>query len=463
MPRASHHTAPVRSMPAALDTADLWANEVVPNVPADLEAQARALGAWRRRRAFASATDLLRGVLAFVLITTSLQHLGAWAVCAGVADISAAAWHKCLIRCRPWLAWLLMELLTPPTPPPASSWPAVRGTILLVDATCLGRVGGSGDDWRWHMAYDLTRGRLAQVTLTERAGGEHLGHYALQPGDLVVADSGYGYRRSVALVNAQQADVIIRIRPTTFPLETASGHVVDVVAALQRRGPPVRTWDGWCTTADGERFQVRLIAGQLTPQAAAAARRRARQTAKKRGRCVRAATLVVAGWVLLITTLPERAWDAAAVLRLYRARWQIELVFKRMKSIMRMGTLRARTPASLEVTLLALLVAWMLQETEARRVRSVLQQLTGAPERTVSSWWLTTLSVDVLRQQVRGAWGQARVQACLPRLQRFLSSHTRRDRGHQETDVRAWLARRPMPTIQVDEGHAWEPDWDLAA
>jgi hypothetical protein len=295
---------------------------------------------------------------------------------------------------------------------------------------------------------------LAQVTLTDQAGGEHLGYYRLQPGDIVVADNGYGYRRSVATVCKQQADLIIRVRPATFPFEQADGQVVDVVARLRKRGASVRAWHGWCTDAEGERYRVRLIAAKLPPAEAAAARRRARQNARDHGRTVQPQTLLVAGWVLLITTLPLARWDAPAVLRLYRVRWQVELVFKRMKSILRLGQLRGRTRASIEAQVLALLVAWALQAADAAWARQQLARLGHTAPAIVSSWTLTVLSVDVLRQQVRGSWGQARLHTCLPRLQRFLTSRPRQDRAQQETAVRAWLERRPPPSLIVLEAAA---------
>jgi hypothetical protein len=431
---------------------DLWATEIVPHLPPDLDEQARILGAFQRRRALACASDLLRALLASVLLTTSLQHLGAWAVLADVAAISAPAWHKRLIRSSAWLLWLLGEVLAAP-PPPCRLIPQASGNILLVDATRLGQPGGTGDDWRLHTAYNFTIGRLVQVSVTDQQGGEHLGYYRLQPGDIVVADNGYGYRRSVATVRKQQGHLVIRVRPSTFPFEQTDGAVVDVMALLRKRGPTVREWAGWCTDADGERYRVRLIAAKLPANEAAAARKRARRNATKHGRTVQATTLEVAGWVLLITTLPCNCWDAAAVLRLYRVRWQVELVYKRMKSILRLATLRGRTAASLAASIRALLVAWALQEAEAAWVRQHLARLAQTTH-IPSSWTLTALSVDTLRQQVRGHWGQARVHTCLPRLQRFLSSRARQDREHQETTVRAWLDRCPHPSLVLQEDTA---------
>ena len=287
--------------------------------------------------------------------------------------------------------------------------------------------------------------------MTDQSGGEHLGYYRLQPGDIVVADTGYGYRRSVATVCKQQADLGIRVRPATFPFEQADGQVVDLVARLRKRGPGVRAWRGWCTDGDGERYQVRLIAAKLPPAEAAAARRRARQNARDHGRTVQPQTLLVAGWVLLITTVPGARWDAPAVLRLDRVRWQVELVFKRMKSILRLGQLRGRMRARIEAQVLALLVAWALQAEEAAGVRQHLARVGHGALGLVSSWTLRVLSVDVLRQQVRGGCGPARLHACLPQLQRFLTSRTRQDRAHQETAVRAWLERRPTPSLVVLE------------
>lgn len=450
MSSRSHHTRCASAPQPTLAAPDLWASEIVPHLPADLEQQARILGAFQRRRALNCATDLLRALLAAVLIASSLQHLAAWAVLTDVADISAPAWHKRLIRSIPFLEWLLAELLAPPLPP-LRIFPRATGNILLVDATCLRQRGGSGADWRLHTAYNFSTGRLAQVTLTDQSGGEHLGYYRLQPGDIVVADNGYGYRRSVASVCKQQAHVLMRIRPSTFPFEQQNGQVVDVVAQLRKRGPAVREWRGWCRDADGERYRVRLIAAKLPPAEAALARKRARQRARDHGRKVQASTLELASWVLVITTLPELRWDAAMVLRLYRVRWQVELVFKRMKSLLHMGQIQASKRESVEARVMALLVGWALQEAEAALVREQLTRLGQGEVRLPSTWVMTVVSAEVLRQQVRGGWGAARLHSCLAQLQRFLTTRRRVRREHQETSMRAWLERLPRPNLVLED------------
>ncbi len=162
----------------------------------------------------------------------------------------------------------------------------------------------------------------------------------------------------------------------------------------------------------------------------------------------------------------DHQWTAEEILHLYRARWQIELVFKRINQLLRAQIIRSTTAVQAEATVRLLLVAWVLHEQEAACVRIHLRSLhqqvcqavpsaralgtaLGGP--AVSSWVLASVCLATLRSQVLGQWCWVRLHTCLPRLLRFLCPSPRH-RTHQETVIRTWLLQHGFTDIRPMEG-----------
>jgi IS4 transposase len=72
---------------------------------------------------------------------------------------------------------------------------------------------------------------------------------------------------------------------------------------------------------------------------------------------------------MVFTTLPATLLGASGVLELYRYRWQIELAFKRLKQLLKLGRLPHKTLDIARTWILAKLVVALLLETLYRNAR----------------------------------------------------------------------------------------------
>jgi hypothetical protein len=436
---------------------DQWEQEVLPRLPEGWQQQARDLGAFSRVRQLRDPGDLLRGLLAYEVSVRSLRHLGAWSVLIGLGDLSDRAWSKRLRRSCAWLSWMLTRKLA--VSACQSPWLVRHGLrrVLLVDGTHLRCEGKGGQVWRVHSAFDLLAGQLSQVQVTTNQVGEHWELFEVQEGDLLVSDSINGDAGRLAWVLEQQAHAVVRFTPQTLPLYDEQGQSIDLLCWLKGRHAPagrVVSREVWIRDERGQLLALRLVALRLTAEQRQAAVRRKRKKAKQDKRQVQEQTLSLAGWLLLVTTLPAQDWSAAEVLALYRARWHVELFFKRLKQLLDTHRLRCEHAESVRASILLWLLAWVLQEDELVRARLFLQEAVALPEElaqaaampepqlgqeaAISEWMLATLSLDLLRQQVQGYVTAARFRECLPRLQRFLRGSPRQ-RTHWYSQVCHWL------------------------
>lgn len=74
--------------------------------------------------------------------------------------------------------------------------------------------------------------------------------------------------------------------------------------------------------------------------------------------------LATAGCLMLVTSLPRDAWPALRLLDLYRRRWQVELAFKRLKSLIGLEALRLHDSELVGVWMHAVLLVALLIDHE---------------------------------------------------------------------------------------------------
>jgi hypothetical protein len=406
-----------------LDATDEW-NSLCAPWRAELEASVRETKALQRKRKIRSASDLLRLALAYSQCDWSLQQLGAWATAMHVSatSMSDTAIQERLRGCRAWLSRLVGRLLEDVAAVPVQSGLRVR----LIDATVLCQPGSKGTDWRVHLSWNAGRLCLDGIELTDAHSGESLSRHAAQPGDIGVADRGYAHRPGLGVWLAQGAQVVVRTNGQNLPLETGLNEKLDLSHWLPTAPASSQVWTRpvWVSTPSG-RFGLRLIARRLPPAAAAAAMRRLNKTARKTGRTPNALSQLLTGWVLLVTNLPAEQWSDAAVLGLYRLRWQVELVIKRAKSLVQLDHLRAKDPALVQVYLLGKIISLLLLDRWTRQQVAQLAEWVADTTHPLSLWRWTALWADQLRAIVRGHFTLKIFLAALPQLKRYLHDRPR--------------------------------------
>ena len=184
---------------------------------------------------------------------------------------------------------------------------------------------------------------------------------------------------------------------------------------------------------------LRMIS-KSNPEKAEEARRRARlrNQRKQLRHQPTENTLFAAGFILLLTNLPAQNWSLPLVLSLYRMRWQIELVFKRLKSLIQYDHVRAKDPRLAQTYLLAkLLVALMLDDLN-HQTRCSQPDWFLSLERPVSISRLTQYHLESFRQLVWGRWPIQHPPHLLIVLQRYFCDSPR-VRLQQLAWARAWV------------------------
>jgi len=319
-------------------------------LPADLDQSARENGAMQRKRGqISNAEQLLRLILMHVAGGLSLEQTVSRARVRGLASLNAMALHKRLCASQRWLQALtghLLKDLQAHLHQNEDCW-AIGRRVRILDATNVQEPGSTGSDWRVHYSLRLPELCCDFFELTDGHGAESLNRLPVEPGDLVLVDRGYNDRKAVSAVLECGGQVIMRYNSGSFPLLEPTGESFEALEKL--RALEIGQTAEWPVRFLGDhrrRIPARLCALRKSAEQARRARLRIERKARHRGSEVRPETLEYANYVVILSTLDPQEMKLPVVLEFYRARWQVELAFKRLKSLLEMGQLPKKKEAS---------------------------------------------------------------------------------------------------------------------
>jgi hypothetical protein len=326
-------------------------------LPSNLDELAKSSGAVVRWRNIKNGNELVRLNLAYVVEDLSLRSTAAWSAHSELAEMKDTSVLHRLRHSVPLLEIVLAHLLNFRVRGESAEGP----TMKLNDATVISIPGSKGTDWRIHAVYNPITARLSSIEVTDFKGGESLGRHPYQPGDVVIGDRGLAHARGIHAVDADGAYSLLRMHWQNIRLTDEANQPLELNDILARAklgdtgtiiSVPLKT----------KMVRARLIVRPQPPAATEKARANLRRNAAKKGRTPSDLALRLAGYFCVLTTIPVELASDEVILELYRIRWQIELFFKRCKSLLRLDHLRADDPQLVKSYCLCKLIEVVLIE-----------------------------------------------------------------------------------------------------
>lgn len=309
-----------------------------------------------------TAASLLQLILVHAVADLPLRQTVTLVGEAGGPVISPMRLHMKMRRAEPYLHALVSQLAELPGRGTASWWGGYE--VVLVDGSTVCGPGATAIDARLHTVVRLHDLACVHVAVTGVEEGETLTRYPWAPNQLVVADRGYANAPGLAAVVRAGAHVLVRLNRGALPLWQPDGRPFEVLPALRTlRRHRANGWrvEARYTDAEGVVHPIRgrLCAFRLPCAEAAKARA---WVLREQGANASAETLEASQYVALFTTMSRARLSAARSIELYRLRWQLELQFKRWKSLCGLDRLPNYRDDTIRAWLYAKLLAALLVE-----------------------------------------------------------------------------------------------------
>jgi hypothetical protein len=334
-------------------------------LPEGWEAKAKELGAFKRARKIKTPGELLRLVLLYLTEGKSFAGTSALIQLLGEASLNKIAVFNRMQKCGPWLKWICEHiyrqaglLIDKPL------WLEGRN-VLLVDGSEDVKCGEQKQYFMLHYSIDLFTLSEREFLITDMRTGEKLVNFNdIRPNDIVIGDRAYGTLPGIAHLMSRQADYILRIRAGCFSIYDENSEKIELLeqfSGLQEG--EIAEITGYCKINDQYEL-VRFCALRKDEVSERKGLKRlVKENQRKQGG--KAVTELQQGYnkyIIVVTSLGQEI-TAAQVLDLYRARWQIEIAFKRLKSIFCYNEMPARLAENIRTWFYGKLLLSALCET----------------------------------------------------------------------------------------------------
>jgi hypothetical protein len=284
--------------------------------------------------------------------------------------ITDVGFMKRFANCNDWFKWINRHLIEERTAIYNIPEKLKSKRVIAIDASKIVSKGAVKQTWCLHYAFELFSMSTAEFHITSQEVGETLDNFTLRADDLVIADRAYATITGIERCSNSEADFIMRVRNKAFKLYDESGNDIKLTEDLLQN-----ITDNECLDKiiyykpDRKNLKpVRLCAVKKSDEEIAYEQAELRKKQSKKQTVISDDTKLSHNYFFVLTSLNEE-FTADEIFKLYRLRWQAEMLFKRYKSILNLGSLPTKTAKSSEAWLnckmmIALLIEKMLSSVD---------------------------------------------------------------------------------------------------
>ncbi|MBR0343084.1 MAG: transposase [Oscillospiraceae bacterium] len=336
------------------------------NMPEGYEDACYETKAIVRKRDIKDPNDLMMLVLFHLLTGCSLIEVSEISKLAKLGDISDVAFMKRFSNCGEWFKWILTKIQE-----------KTRGTIkyevpeklkqyriLAVDASDVKEKGKSSRIFRLHFALDIVHMHAALYNITDNSVGEHLRNYDLSPNDLVLADRVYSCVSGIEYCLERNCQYIARMRMNSFKPYDEQGKPLNILEMISGKESGEMNVFARKERGDdrGKMIPVRICFKRKTEEALEITKKKLKRKETKKQTTISESAYAFNEYIVLASSLDDSI-SFEEILELYRFRWQVELYFKRLKSILDYGEMPKKSEKSIFAWLNGKLMISLLIET----------------------------------------------------------------------------------------------------
>jgi hypothetical protein len=313
-------------------------------LPEGWEAKAKELGALQRSREIKKPEELLRLILLYLTEGKSFAGTSALAQLSGGARLSKVAIFKRMRNSAAWLKWLCENICRRAGIIAQKPEWLRKKNVVIVDGSEDAKCGIRRQCYMLHYSLDLFSLDMRELLVTDQKTGEKLSNFKLLgKGDIVMGDRIYGNMPGISYLRQMKAGYVLRINSRGFHLIDGKNQKIDIRKRLSllKEG---KTADicGKCII-NGRYVPMRICAYRKDAQGERDGLKRIKKSNQRKhgGKSITEEQLENNKYIMVATSLGKEI-TSSQVLELYRARWQIEIAFKRLKQLFHYNDLPAR-------------------------------------------------------------------------------------------------------------------------